>query len=103
MRIPGDLRRDVVDLVFGVRVLAHFAVDTGDDAQVVRIRNFVLGHDPRAQRRRGREILADADIAFFALGELRLTAGQIVHDGIAKYIIVRLIGRHLYAIAADDD
>src|SRR5579884_2059068 len=110
LRCPGDhLREAVVNLV-EVAARDFFAIDAGDHLHVVAFaraaaraipRQFIGRDQPGAER--GSEIFAFAGAEIeLHVATLEVARAPVVHDGIARDILVGLFHRNVFALAPDD-
>src|SRR6516225_7464198 len=95
-RAPFDQLAAIVDQLLGTAVLLELAVDGNLKRHVVRIGNFVGGHQPRPEHGIGVDRFAKAPV----LGTAR---GHVQPDGVSDHVIERLLARDIAALLAEDD
>ena len=89
---------------FGVTLRSHLAVDPAFHLQIIRITDFVGGHDPRAQHVAAVKALAlrGAEPAFH-FDALGVAGRKIVEDGEAENVIAGFRRGNVRALALGDD
>src|SRR5690606_18612869 len=97
-----DQLRHTEDHLCGRRVLTWLSVDEATQAETLRVRHLVDGHQPRSQ---GIERLAALPLGPLPAGvvELKVAFGDVVRDGVTRHVVEGLLGRSEVTGAPSND
>lgn len=80
-----------------MRILARLAIDAQLHSQVMRVRDFIGGDDPGAQRTEGIDALAETENTGLHFAALDIARGDVVEDHVTADVAWRLLRREVLA------